>query len=81
MSNIRKFRVVREKTEAEADISKKIRKHKLNTALSIFLVIAAIVAITSFVVVQYKNQIFSNVTISKKISHNRVENTEYKESK
>lgn len=80
MSNIRKFRVVREKTEAEADISKKIRKHKLNTALSIFLVIAAIVAITSFVVVQYKNQIFSNVIISKKISHNRVENTEYKES-
>lgn len=71
---------MRDKTEAEADISKKIRKHKLNTAFRVILVVAAIVAITSFVVVQYKNQIFSSTTISKKIEHKRVENTSYLEN-
>lgn len=80
MSNRRNFRVIRGKSEAEVNISKKIRKHRLHSLLRVLLIVAVLTGIIWLAVSSYKNQVFSGYVITEKGSYTVLENTSYLEN-
>lgn len=80
MSNRRNFRVIRGKSEAEVNISKKIRKHRLHSLLRVLLVAAVLIGIIWLAVSSYKNQVFSGYVITEKGNYTVLENTSYLEN-
>lgn len=80
MSNRNNFRVIRGKSEAEANISKKIRKHRLHSLLRVLLIAAAIIGVIAICVTSYKNQVFSGYVITEKGNYLVIENTSYVEN-
>lgn len=80
MSNRRNFRVIRGKSEAEVNISKKIRKHRLHSLLRVLLIVAVLIGIIWLAVSSYKNQVFSGYVITEKGNYTVLENTSYLEN-
>lgn len=80
MSNRRNFRVIRGKSEAEVNISKKIRKHRLHSLLRVLLIVAVLVGIIWLAVSSYKNQVYSGYVITEKGNYTVLENTSYLEN-
>ena len=80
MSNRRNFRVIRGKSEAEVNISKKIRKHRLHSLLRVLLIAAVLIGIIWLAVSSYKNQVFSGYVITEKGNYTVLENTSYLEN-
>lgn len=81
MSNVRKFRVIGGgKSEAESDITAQIKKHKWKTVIRKILLVTLAVFVVGMVITKVKNQVFVSATISKKIDHKLVENTNYLEN-
>lgn len=80
MSNRNNFRVIRGKSEAEANISQKIRKHRLHSLLRVLLIAAAIIGVIAICVTSYKNQVFSGYVITEKGNYLVIENTSYVEN-
>ena len=80
MSNRKNFRVIRGRTEAEVNISRKIRKHRLHSLLRVLLIVAVVVILVMVAVNSYKNQIFSGYVITEKGNYTVIENTSYMEN-
>ena len=80
MSNRRNFRVIRGKSEAEVNISKKIRMHRLHSLLRVLLIVGVLTAIIWVAVSSYKNQVFSGYVITEKGNYTVLENTSYLEN-
>ena len=80
MSNRRNFRVIRGKSEAEVNISKKIRKHRLHSLLRVLLIVAVVAVLVVLAVNSYKNQVFSGYVITEKGNYTVIENTSYVEN-
>lgn len=80
MSNRRNFRVIRGKSEAEVNISKKIRRHRLRSLLRVLLIAAVLSGIIWLAVSSYKNQVFSGYVITEKGNYTVLENTSYLEN-
>lgn len=80
MANRSNFRVIRGKSEAEADFSKKIRKHRLHSLLRIVLITALVVAMAMLFITQYRNQIFSGYVITKQTDFISLDSTMYLEN-
>lgn len=80
MSNRNNFRVIRGRSEAEVNISRKIRKHRLHSLLRVLLIVGIIVILVMVAVNSYKNQIFSGYVITEKGNYTVVENTTYMEN-
>lgn len=80
MSNRSNFRVIRGKSEAEVNISKKIRKHRLHSLLRVLLIAAVLIGIIWLAVSSYKNQVFSGYVITEKGNYTVLENTSYLEN-
>ena len=80
MSNRRNFRVIRGKSEAEVNISKKIRMHRLHSLLRVLLIVGVLPAIIWVAVSSYKNQVFSGYVITEKGNYTVLENTSYLEN-
>ncbi len=74
MSNIRNFHVVRGKSEAEANLTKKIRKHRLQSLLRGLLVLAAVVGVAVILITSYKNQVFSGYVMTQQAEFMVIEN-------
>ena len=55
MSDRSNFRVIQGKSEAEINISKKIRKHRLHSMLRVLLIVVVIVALAALLINSYKN--------------------------
>ncbi len=80
MSNRRNFRVIRGRSEAEVNISKKIRMHRLHSLLRVLLIVGVLTAIIWVAVSSYKNQVFSGYVITEKGNYTVLENTSYLEN-
>ena len=80
MSNRSNFRLIRGKSEAEVNITKKIRKHRLHSLLRVLLIVAVIVGVVAICVTSYKNQVFSGYVITEKGNYTVIENTSYLEN-
>jgi len=81
MSDRSNFRVIQGRSEAEVNISKKIRKHRMHSMLRVLLIVGVIIAIMAVLVNSYKNQVFSGYVITQKGDYQIVENTSYMENK
>ena len=77
MSNIRNFHVVREKSESEIDFSKRIKKHKYTSFIRFVVCTLAIIIVISLLVIQYKNQIYTEMVIAGQTERTFVENTSF----
>jgi len=77
MADRSNFRVIQGKSEAEVNITKKIRKHRMHSMLRVLLIVGVIIAITSVLVNSYKNQVFSGYVITRKGDYQVIENTSY----
>ena len=75
MSNIRNFHVVPGKAEAEADFSEKIKKHKMTSILRNIVCFLVIAIIAVLLIIQYKNQVFTNAIITSQADYKKVDNT------
>lgn len=80
MADRSNFRVIQGKSEAEVNISKKIRKHRMHSMLRVLLIVAVIIGITAILVNSYKNQVFSGYVITQKGAYKVIENTSYMEN-
>jgi len=80
MSNRSNFRLIRGKSEAEVNITKKIRKHRLHSLLRVLLIVGVIVGVVAICVTSYKNQVFSGYVITEKGNYTVIENTSYLEN-
>ena len=83
MSNGRNFRVIgggKGKTEGESNINKQIKQHKWKMAIQILLIVAGVMGIAFFAVHQYKNQLFSSVSIIAKADRKLVKSAHYLEN-
>ncbi len=80
MSNRSNFRLIRGKSEAEVNITKKIRKHRLHSLLRVLLIAAVIIGVVAICVTSYKNQVFSGYVITEKGNYTVIENTSYLEN-
>ncbi len=80
MANRNNFRVIRGKSEAEANLSKRIRLHKLQAVLRVVLIGAVVIGLVTMLVMQYKNQVFSGYVISKQAEFTVLENISYLEN-
>lgn len=80
MSDRSNFRVIQGKSEAEVNISKKIRKHRMHSMLRVLLIVAVIIAIAAVLINSYKNQVFSGYVLTRKGDYQIVENTSYMEN-
>ena len=74
MSNIRNFHVVRGKSEAEADLAKKIRKHRFQSLLRGLLVLAAVAGVAVILITSYKNQVFSGYVMTQQAEFMVIDN-------
>ncbi len=77
MSNNRNFHVVKGPSEAATDFSEKIRKHKYSTFIRSAICIIAAIVIIILLVLQYKNQIYTDVVVTNQAEKVNVENTAY----
>ena len=77
MSNIRNFHVVREKSETEEDFSKKIVKHKYISFLRMLICAVVIVVIVILFVMQYKNQVYTEMVTVNQVERTYVSNTSF----
>ncbi len=77
MSNIRNFHIVKEKSEQEIEFSKKIKKHRFSHYLRIMICILIVVGIVALLVVQYKNQVFTEIAVVSQVERVNVSNTSY----
>ena len=75
MSNVRNFHVVREKSESEVDFSKRIKKHKYTSFIRVFISVCAIAIIVVLLVMQYKNQIYTEMVTVAQTEKAYIENT------
>jgi len=80
MTDRSNFRVIQGKSEAEMNISRKIRKHRMHSMLRVLLIVAVVVAIAAVLINSYKNQVFSGYVITRKGEYAVVENTSYMEN-
>lgn len=80
MANRSNFRVIRGKAEAEANLSKKIRLHRIRSVLRGIIISAAVIGLTVLLVSQYKNQVFSGYVTSMQSEFTALENTSYMEN-
>ncbi len=80
MADRSNFRVIQGKSEAEVNISKKIRKHRMHSMLRVLLIVVVIIAIAAVLVNSYKNQVFSGYVITQKGDYQVIENTSYMEN-
>ena len=80
MSNRSNFRLIRGKSEAEVNITKKIRKHRLHSLLRVLLIVAVIIGVVAICITSYKNQVFSGYVITEKGNYTVIENTSYLEN-
>lgn len=80
MADRSNFRVIQGKSEAEVNISKKIRKHRMHSMLRVLLIVVVIVAIVAVLINSYKNQVFSGYVITQKGDYQVIENTSYMEN-
>jgi len=80
MSDRSNFRVIQGKSEAEMDITRKIRKHRMHSMLRVLLIVVAVIVIGVVLVNSYKNQVFSGYVISQKGDYSVIENTSYMEN-
>lgn len=80
MADRSNFRVIQGKSEAEVNISKKIRKHRMHSLLRVLLIVVAVIVITAVLVNSYKNQVFSGYVITEKGDYQVIENTSYMEN-
>ena len=80
MANKSNFRVIRGRTEAEAELSQKIRRHRIQSGLRIALLAVVVIVLAIFLTVQYKNQVFSGYVITRHGEFAALENTSYLES-
>lgn len=80
MSNRRNFRVIHRKSEAEVNITKKIRKHRLRSVLRVLLIAAAVIGVAAIFINSYKNQVFSGYVITEQGDYSVIENTIYMEN-
>ena len=80
MSNRNNFRVIRGRSEAEVNISRKIRKHRLHSLLRVLLIVAVVAVLVVLAVNSYKNQVFSGYVITEKGNYTVIENTSYVEN-
>lgn len=80
MANKSNFRVIRGRTEAEAELSRKIRRHRVQSVLRIVLITAVVISLAVFLIVQYKNQVFSGYVITRQGEFTALENTSYVEN-
>lgn len=80
MADRSNFRVIQGKSEAEVNISKKIRKHRMHSLLRVLLIVVVTIAIVTILVSSYKNQVFSGYVITEKGDYQVIENTSYMEN-
>ena len=80
MANKSNFRVIRGRTEAEAELSRKIRRHRVQSVLRIVLITAVVIGLAALLIVQYKNQVFSGYVITRQGEFTALENTSYIEN-
>lgn len=80
MANKSNFRVIRGRSEAEAELSRKIRRHRLQSVLRIVLIAAVVIGLAAVLIVQYKNQVFSGYVITRQGEFTVLENTSYIEN-
>lgn len=80
MSNRSNFRLIRGKSEAEVNITQKIRKHRLHSLLRVLLIVAVIIGVVAICITSYKNQVFSGYVITEKGNYTVIENTSYLEN-
>jgi len=77
MANKSNFRVIRGKSEAEAELSRKIRRHRIQSVLRILLIVAIVAGLAAFLITQYKNQVFSGYVITRHGEMTALESTSY----
>ena len=80
MADRSNFRVIQGKSEAEVNITRKIRKHRMHSMLRVLLIVGVVIAITAVLVNSYKNQVFSGYVITQKGDYPVIENTSYMEN-
>lgn len=80
MANKSNFRVIRGRSEAEAELSRKIRRHRIQSVLRIVLIAAIVIGLAAFLTVQYKNQVFSGYVITRHGEMTALESTSYLEN-
>ena len=80
MTDRSNFRVIQGRTEAEVDITKKIRKHRMHSMLRVLLIVLLVAVLTAVVVNSYKNQVFSGYVVTEKGDYQIIENTSYTEN-
>lgn len=80
MANRSNFRVIRGKAEAEANLTRKIRAHRIHSFLRTVLILAAVVGLSVLLITQYKNQVFSGYVVSVQSEITPLENTSYMEN-
>lgn len=80
MANKSNFRVIRGRSEAEAELSRKIRRHRIQSALRVMLIAALVIGLATLLFVQYKNQVFSGYVITRHGEFTTLENTSYVEN-
>ena len=80
MANKSNFRVIRGRSEAEAELSRKIRRHRIQSVLRIVLIAAIVTGLAAFLIIQYKNQVFSGYVITRHGEMTALESTSYLEN-
>lgn len=65
MANRSDFRVIRGRTEAEEELSKKIRRHRIQSMVRVVLIAALLTGLLALIILQYKNQVFSGYVITR----------------
>lgn len=81
MADRNNFRVIRGRSEAEASLHKKIRIHKFQALLRFLVITAIVIALIVFLVIQYKNQVFSGYVITRQAEFTALENISYLENR
>ena len=79
MSNVRNFHVVREKSDSKINFSQKIKRHKYTTILRILMCIIIVAVIVILFVIQYKNQIYTDMVVVNQVPRQYIENTSFLE--
>jgi len=65
MADKSNFRVIRGRSEAEVELSRKIRRHRIQSIMRVVLAVAVVIGLTALLIVQYKNQVFSGYVITR----------------
>lgn len=80
MADRSNFRVIQGKSDAERNITKKIRQHRMHSMLRVLLIVGVIIALAAVMINSYKNQVFSGYIITQKGDYKVIENTSYLEN-